>query len=217
VDHWKNHTLRLPSKVLLMRAVYEEAGAPLAYVIYTLEATAPGAGDQVIGIRGMAHLTMPAYRAIWDYLGSMDLVGTINWGGLPTDDPLPYLLLDPRRLGTGSYAGLMGRIVDVERALPWRTYPVEAHLTFEVRDELCPWNDGRWEVEITAGEASVRRTSASPQLVMPVSTLALLVFNHITATEAARIGCLDVAEQSALPTWDAAMRTAYRPFCADGF
>ena len=217
VGRWQNAILRPPSKGLLMRAVYEKAGTPLAYVVYALEATGPGAGDQVIGIRDLAYLTMPAYRAIWDYLGSMDLVGTINWGMLPADDPLPYLLLDPRRLGTGSYAGLMGRIVDVERALPWRTYPVEARLTFELRDGLCSWNDGRWEVEIAAGEASVRRTEATPQLVMPVSTLALLVFNHITATEAARIGCLDVLEQSALPAWDAAMRTTYRPFCADGF
>ena len=217
VHHWQWHYRHPPASGVRMPTVYEEAGTPLAYVVYTLEATGPGAGDQVITIHDMAYLTMPAYRAIWDYLGSMDLIGTIKWGRVPADDPLPYLLLDPRRLGTGSYAGLMGRIVDVERALPWRTYPVEARLTFELRDGLCSWNDGRWEVEIAAGEASVRRTEATPQLVMPVSTLALLVFNHITATEAARIGCLDVLEQSALPAWDAAMRTTYRPFCADGF
>ena len=52
---------------------------------------------------------------------------------------------------------------------------------------------------------------------MPVSTLAMIIFNQISATEAARMGRLDVLEPSALSLWDAVMRTAYRPFCADKF
>ncbi|GAH99538.1 unnamed protein product, partial [marine sediment metagenome] len=31
---------------------------------------------------------------------------------------------------------------DVERALTLRRYPVAGTLTFEVLDELCPWNRG---------------------------------------------------------------------------
>ncbi len=214
---WEWGQLHRPAIGVLMPTVYEEAGTPLAYVVYVLEAAGPGAPEQVITIRDMAYLSMAGYRAIWDYFASMDLIGTINRRNVPVDDPLPHLLLDPRRLGTGSFAGIMGRIVDVERALPLRRYPTEAHLTFEIRDEMCPWNEGRWEMETSAGEASVRRTTAAPQLVMPASTLAMLVFSHITASEAARYGCLDVVDQGALTAWDAAMRTTYRPFCADQF
>ena len=63
----------------------------------------------------------------------------------------------------------------------------------------------------------IRRTDKTPQLVMPVSTLAMLFFGQLTASEAARMGRLDVSDTKALPLWDRVMRTDYRPFCADIF
>jgi hypothetical protein len=52
---------------------------------------------------------------------------------------------------------------------------------------------------------------------MPISTLAMLVFGQISATEAARMGRLTVDDHNALPVWDKVMRASYRPFCADLF
>jgi hypothetical protein len=52
---------------------------------------------------------------------------------------------------------------------------------------------------------------------MPVSTMVMLVFGQISATEAARMGRLDANEKKALPKWDRIMRTMYRPFCPDDF
>ena len=45
--------------------------------------------------------------------------------------------------------------------------------------------------------------------------LVMLVFGHISASEVARMGRLDVNEDSALPMWDKVMRTKYCPFCDD--
>ena len=72
-------------------------------------------------------------------------------------------------------------------------------------------------MEATAAGATIKRTTQEPQLVMPVSTLAMLVFGQLSATEAARMARLDVLEPDALSSWDRVMRTAYRPFCADLF
>ena len=82
---------------------------------------------------------------------------------------------------------------------------------------MCPWNQGRWKLEVSANGSSVSRTSEDAQLRMPISTLAMLVFGQISATEAARMARLDVLEDSALSSWDRVMRTKYRPFCADNF
>jgi predicted acetyltransferase len=147
----------------------------------------------------------------------MDLVSDIVWERVPGDDPLPHLLLEPRMLNLGSRDGLLARIVDIERALPQRRYNVEGTFSFELSDELCPWNRGRWRLETSAGEARINRTSDDPQLAMPISTLAMLLFGQISAAEAARMGRLDVLEHASLSSWDAAMRTAYRPFCPDFF
>jgi len=52
---------------------------------------------------------------------------------------------------------------------------------------------------------------------VPDSTLAMLAFGQISATEAFRMGRLDLLNHDALPMWDAVMRTKYRPFCPDDF
>ena len=218
---WERNILTPPPKPwggVLGKVVYEEEGKPLGYLVYTIERVDwPEYRGQGLIIRDLVWLRTSAYQAMWGYLSHMDNVGNILWRNVPPDDPLPYLLLEPRMLNVTLGDGIMARIVDVERALTLRRYPVTGTLTFEVLDELCPWNHGRWQLETSATEASACRTNTSPQLRMPVSTLAMIIFNQISATEAARMGCLDVLEPGALSLWDAVMRTAYRPFCADEF
>jgi len=206
-----------PAGGLLSEVVYQEAGEPLGYLIYIMEPIPGLLRRQRLTIRDLIWLTPSTYQAIWDYLANMDLVDNIIWERVPSDDPLPHLLLEPRMLHTTAQDSILARIVDVEGALPKRHYHEEGTLTFEVLDESCPWNQGRWKLETSAKESVVSRTTEKPQLVMPVSTLAMLVFGQINATEAARMQRLDVLDHNALPTWDRVLRTLYRPACADLF
>jgi len=207
-----------PAGGLVGKVVYEEAGEPLGYTVYALETPTTGSvPGQRLTIRDFIWLSASAYQAMWNYYAQMDLVGEIVWDRVPSDDPLPHLLLEPRMLHTTSADGLLGRIIDIERALPKRPYPEEATLIFEVVDDLCPWNNGRWKLETSITEASIKSTKEKPQLVIPISTLSMLVFGQINATEAVRMQRLDVLDPAVLPIWDKAMRTLYRPFCADLF
>ncbi|GAI62166.1 unnamed protein product [marine sediment metagenome] len=202
----------------MSKVVYEEEGKPLGYLVYTIETVdLPEYRGQGLIIRDLVWLETSAYRAMWSYLNHMDRVDKILWQNVPPDDPLPHILLEPEMLNVTSGDGIMARIIDVERALALRRYPVAGTLAFEVLDELCPWNRGHWQMETSTTEATVHRTNTSPQLRMSVSTLAMIIFNQISATEAARMGRLDVLEPSALSLWDMVMRTSYRPFCADGY
>ncbi|MBW2061651.1 MAG: GNAT family N-acetyltransferase [Deltaproteobacteria bacterium] len=217
---WEAGVLASPPKGgVLSRVIYEEAGEPLGYIIYAVEphpvrkSTGPW---QQLFVRDLVWLTASAFQAAWNSLASMDLVRNIKCRA-PEDDPLPHLLAEPRMLHSTSYDGLLARIVDIEKVLPERGFQEEGVLTFEILDDLCPWNQGRWKLETSAAEASITPTGEEPDLVMPISTLALLVFGQISATEAARMGRLDVLKPDALPLWDRVMRTKYRPFCADQF
>ncbi|MCP4755872.1 MAG: hypothetical protein GY866_33845, partial [Proteobacteria bacterium] len=217
---WDIGLLGVPPKGgLCCTVAYEEAGEALGYVIYTVESK-PGEDrtepNQVVWIRDFAWLTASAYRALWQFFAPMDLVRRVGGMG-PDDDPLPHLLMEPRMLNSTKWDGLLGRIVDVEKALPKRGYQEEGTLVFEVLDEICSWNRGRWKLETSSEGAVVRKTSADPEVALPISTLAMLVFGQISATEAWRMGRLDVFDQSALPSWDRVLRTKYRPFCPDVF
>jgi predicted acetyltransferase len=220
-DQWNYDILsQPPAGGLLNTVVYEEDGEPLGYVIYTVDQIRDAGHrrpNHRIVIRDLVWLTVSAYRAAWEYFASMDLARYIFWRGVPPDDALPHVLLEPRMLNMTSHDGLMGCIVDVERAMTKRGYEEEGVLTFEIIDELCPWNQGRWKLETFPTGSSISRTGDEPQLVMPISTMAMLVFGQISASEAARMGRLEVKEDSSLSRWDKVMRTKYRPFCADFF
>ena len=54
-------------------------------------------------------------------------------------------------------------------------------------------------------------------LFSPKIAFFLLYFGQISATEAARMGRLDVNDPNSLPVWDRVMSTSYKPACADGF
>ena len=90
--------------------------------------------------------TPQATAEIWRYLLDIDWTETITASLLPPDHPLFLLLASPRRVRYRMGDGLWVRLVDVGAALSGREYAGEGAVVFEVRDEVCPWNEGRWEV-----------------------------------------------------------------------
>lgn len=202
-------------------AVYQEGGEPQGYVTYSakwFDSFSDGAGEgQRVFVRDYAYLTPTAYRAIWQHLKTFDLAARVQMFA-PVDDPARDVLLDPRELHAQRGDWILGRVIDVERALPLRPYGAEGRVTFEVRDAMCPWNDGRWSLEAGAdGVAEVSRTKDAPQLRMDVSALALLMFGTISPSQAVRIGRAESATDAPLDLWDAVWRTKYAPWCPDGF
>jgi predicted acetyltransferase len=208
----------MPPALPAIKLIYRQAGEPQGYLIYS-QVRDPSINPmgQRISVMDLVWLTPSAYQAIWGLLSRMDLVSRIDWLRAPPDDPLPHLLLEPRKLNATSADGLLARIVDVERALPQRRYTGEAELTFSLLDSVCPWNQGPWKLSVSPHGNRIVRTTEEAQLKMPVSTLAMLFFGQITATQAAAMGRLDEGVPGSLAVWDVVMKTASRPFCADSF
>jgi len=208
----------MPFVVGPFKYIYEENGKPLGYLIYSISRDmAVDPMGQRIAVHDLVWLSPDAYRAAWELLGNLDLVTRVDWNKAPPDDPLPHLLLEPRKLNQTTVDDLLGRIIDVERALTLRPYTEDGILTFEVRDEICPWNNGCWKLEASSEGSRVSRTTETAQTAMPVSTLAMLMFGQISPSRAAEMGRLEVKQPEALKTWDKVMRTAYRPTSADSF
>ncbi len=228
---WEAGTLgKAPPGHTRVVLVYEEDDGPQGFVSYTVgpgHHEGPGPA-QALAITDLVWLTTTAYRAFWEHFSRMDLVREVAWAKAPPDDPLPQLVLEPRMLRPRWSDGLLARIIDVPAALSSRPYPVESVLRFEVRDEMCPWNTGCYEMQ-TGAEAEVRQVgtassaagspvlTSEPELTVDVNTLAMLVFGQLSASEAARMGRAQVHDPRSLARWDAALKTKYRPFCPDFF
>lgn len=203
-------------------AVYEENGTPRGYLAYAAkwfeQSPADNAGPgQRVFVRDLVWNSISAYRAAWEFLKNFDLANRIWLQGAPTDDPAPHIMLDPRELNATHRDHLLCRILDLERALPLRPYGAEGRIVFDVRDEMCPWNAGRWAMETSGAETSVARTKESPQLSLDVSTVAQLLFGQVSPANAVRYGRAEASPDAPLAAWDAMWRTEYAPFCPNWF
>ena len=77
--------------------------------------------------------TPDAHAALWQVLLGIDLFATIESHELPLDDPLPFLLTDPRQVRTTAVNdGMWLRPVDVAALLAARSYRVEVDAVLEV-------------------------------------------------------------------------------------
>ena len=90
------------------------------------------------------------------------------------DDPLRQLVTDPRALNLRPVDGMWVRLVDVGPALSARRYPTAINLVFEVRDEFCPWNAGRWHVWGHPAGAFCDRTDRDPDVVLGIEELSAI-------------------------------------------
>lgn len=218
---WEAESLDRSPDDLVYIITYEEEGAIQGYVVYTAENQQPTelrfGGQTLVYVRDFIWQTPAAYRALWEFLRQIDLAQQIRTFRTPIDDPAPHLLLEPRLLYATQRDGLLARIVDVERALTQRCYAGEGRLTFAIEDELAPWNEGCWELETDGQTSTVCRTERTPELTMPVASLAPLLFGHLTAAQVVRMGRATAHDPAALPRWGALLRTEFAPACGDFF
>jgi len=177
--------------------------------------TGPG---QAMTVRDFVWHDIEAYRGLWDYLRSHDLVRRIDFHHVAEDDPAPELLLEPRMLNRRTFDGIWMRVVDVEKALADRPYGARGELTVRVTaDQMCPWNDGTYLLETDGPSASVRRVDREPDLTLSVNELATLISGYRGASHLARAARVEARDQQALRTADAIFRTERAPHCPNDF
>jgi predicted acetyltransferase len=126
------------------------------YVVYKVKHDWPhGFSRSVLEVRRLDATTPGAYADLWRYVLDVDLVETVEAWNRPVDEPLLYLLQDPRRIRPTIIDNLWVRLVDVPAALAARRYSNDGRLRLRIADPFCPWNEGRYTLEVSAGHATV--------------------------------------------------------------
>lgn len=153
----------------------DESG-PRGYALYLVKPDwSDGLPGHVLTVRELFGVDRDATVALWADMLSRDLVGEVNARSRPLDDPLLYQLADPRRTRASYADGLWIRLVDLPTALTQRRYACDVDLVIEVSDERLPANSGRWRLEAgglgNEGKPACERTTAEPDLALPISAL----------------------------------------------
>jgi predicted acetyltransferase len=200
----------------------EGASGPRGYAVFTsTERWDEDAGlpEGVLEVSEAIATDPAATAALWGDLLSRDLISEFRARMRPVDDPLLYLLADPRRVRSLVSDGLWVRLVDVSSALAQRHYACPVDVVIEVADQLCPQNTGRWRLAAEAGAtpagfgATCERTTAPADLVLPVWALGAAYLGGTGLGAMAKAGLVTEATPGSLAVLSTAMSWEPAPWC----
>ena len=219
-DMWKGY-FGQKKKRNFVAFYFNERDKPEGYIAYGLggfkrrdDDIGP---DQTLSVREFVYKNIGAYRALWEYVRAHDLVGKVNMD-LPMDDPAFHMLLEPRILHMSVWDGIWLRLVDVDKILTQRKYPMAGSVVFEIKeDPECPWNVRKYLLETDGDTTEVKRTRKSAQFQITPHGLAGVLSGNATLTQMDRAGRASVRKRDQLVNLDTMFATQYHPFCRNGF
>lgn len=139
-----------------------------------------------------------AQQQIWAYLLGIDLVQHVTAWLVPVDDPLPWLLVDRRRLRRSEGIPCYVRLIDVGAALSQRGTSADGDVVLDVRDTFCPWNTRRWRLEGDGEALRCTPADSAPDVALDVRELASLSLGGVAPAELARAALVEEHTAGAL-------------------
>ena len=194
----------------LFYASYENSGKTEGYVTYRTNGA-------TLTVNELMATTKEASAALWRFCFDVDRMSSTEALKRPVDDPLPWMLADPRRLQRSTRDGMWLRLVDVANSLSLRHYMQSGRMVLEIRDGLCTWNDTRFELEGSLEGAICRSTTSAPDLVIPVAALASAYLGAVSFSTLSRAGLVDECTPGALSRADRMFAVQYQPWTPHGF
>lgn len=206
---------REPEKPKHFYVVHEDDdGTPDAIAIYRTKHRWPGSMPHVeLKARHIFATTPQAWADIWRYLLDVDLVSHVTTlNDRAPDDPIRWLLREPRAMRARVVDGLHARPVDVTAMLTVRTYAHDGRTVIAVHDRFLPANDGTYEVSVQEGQAVVVRTSAAPEIECDVRAVGATYLGGSTWHELAASGSVVEHRDGALSRADALFASSSPPW-----
>jgi predicted acetyltransferase len=199
-----------PKRLVLL----ELDGEPQGYAIFKLAlAFEAGVSASTLEVSEAIAASPQAWAELWRFLLDIDWQATIKASLLPPDHPLFLLLANPRRMAYRMGDGLWVRLVDVGAALSGRAYAGSGSLVFDVRDAVCPWNEGRWRVSPDGAS----RVDGDADITLDVSALGSAYLGAVSFSQLRAALRLEEISQGAVERADAVFAWRPLPWCPEIF
>jgi len=191
-------------------------GQPDGYAYFRVKDHGPHGGGEVTVV-DLDAADPQAYAALWRFLLNLDLVRSFRRPDAPIDEPLRFLVTDPREISTETSDGTYARIVDVPPALSARRYPTEVDLVLEITDDLLPQNNDRFRLRGGPDGAEVERTTDQPEVSLAVAQLGAVYLGGNSPATLRQAGLITEHRPGALRRMAAGFAWDRLPFCNDFF
>jgi predicted acetyltransferase len=156
----------------LRAAVHDGPSGVDGYVLWRAKSEwTPGGPNGKAIIREMVATTPEAYRAIWRFAFNVDLTRSARYRYASIDEPVQFLVNEPRWLEMKLTDGLWVRLLDVPAALAARRYVAPVDVVIEVDDPQIAPNAGRFRLVGDEHRASCSRTDAPADIATTAHAL----------------------------------------------
>jgi predicted acetyltransferase len=200
--------------------VHESEGVPDGLLAWKVERDFETNGEMgAVKVMELVAASAAAYRNLWAYLCTLDVISEVNLHHRSADEPVRWLLHDGRALRQhGTNDDLWLRLLDVAAALSARRYAVPGRLVIEVLDEdLGGYAAGRYVLDAGPDGAACTRTTETSDLRLPQRALASAYLGDHSVRELMITGAIDELSPGAVATADSMFATAQLPWNATAF
>jgi predicted acetyltransferase len=160
-----------------------------------------------------------AYRNLWAYLTGIDGVDEISLSNRPVDEPVRWLLGDPRTLVmTQQVDFLWLRLLDVPAALAARRYAVPGEVVLEViESDVDRFAPGRYRLRSDGDEVECEPTGLAADLQITQQALASIYLGGFRLRELLLTGAATERTPGTIALVDLMFSTAQTPWNATWF
>ncbi|MCC3301522.1 GNAT family N-acetyltransferase [Arthrobacter sp. zg-Y895] len=198
---------------------YNSDGVPDGYAAY--KSLGWQNEPHTVKITDLVAASDEAYRELWRYLGSIDLVDRLTFSEAPVEDPLPWMLADRRRYKVKDVEDVLWlRILDPVAALTARGYFGDGTIVLDVEDPMA-LAGGSFLLEVrggvgTARPAGVGEDADTPRVQLTAAALGSLYLGAVSARTLAAAGSVQAGE-AALGVLDELFSAGPAPYCSTHF
>jgi predicted acetyltransferase len=210
---WHDPKDHRKGRSVLLFAVHSTGGVDDGYAVYRTKLEWGTGEDSELSVEDLVTTSDPAYAALWRYLLDIDLMPRLVAYRRPVDEPLRWMLADRRAVRPRLDEGLWLRLVDVKPALEARRYSADGAMVLDVRDAFCPWNTGRYSLQVEDGAGACQPTTGPADLGLDVADLAAVYLGGVSFFALARAGRVVEHTPGAAARADTSFRWHRAPWC----
>ncbi|SEJ67745.1 GNAT family N-acetyltransferase [Demequina mangrovi] len=207
---------RRDSERMRILTIEQTHGTPVAYALFRRAGKwdDDGLPSGTVHTWSFGAVDPAATRRLWSVLLDLDLMGTVKASPLALDDPLLWLLKDPRAARARVRDNIWLRIVDVPAALTAREYLCPVDAVVSVPDPLFQDNAGPWRVTSRDGEGHVEAApGVEPDVVIGVQELSAAYLGGVSLASLAAAGLVEERTPGAVHALAAAFESTSAPVC----
>ncbi|MBL07384.1 MAG: hypothetical protein CL773_06000 [Chloroflexi bacterium] len=193
---------------------------PCGYAIYNFNKESGVAHEDDEGsliVEEIISTDRESNNALWHYIFGVELVEEISFNRRGTNDPLYYMLKNPRKLKRNIIDGLWARIIDPIKMLESRTYKNPGKIVINISGQNQNDIEGIFQIETDGKNTDVKKTKDKPDISIRPSELSSIYFGSVRASEFYQAGLIEIKNYDILSRVNEMFSVEQAPWCNTDF